>query len=481
MKRHILTISLITFMVTGLAAQNEQDVLRYSFIQTGGTTRSLSMGGALGAVGGDFSTLSINPAGLGIYRSGEFALTTDYSSFSSTADFLGNSRKDNAYKMGISHFGLVIPLGTNNENSGIKGLTFGVGYNKLKDYGQEIYMKGTNNSSSLVDEFVASANNTKGNWDHFSDGLAWETYLIDYDSVLGRYYSDFDYANYGQMQKRTVSTRGSLGEYDFSLGLNLSDKLYFGATLGVQHVYYSEDWVHTEADENNVIGYFDSFTYRNKLKTTGNGVNLKLGLLARPSEFLRIGASVQTPTALKLHDNFTSYMTAVLDDGLITNNSDYNGEFDYTITTPFKATGSVAFIYKQYGLISLDYEFVDYSTGKLSTSEGASTFDDANDAVSLRYKATSNIRVGAELRLLSNYYVRGGYAFYGSPYVSDEPNANNNLNTFSAGLGYRDENYYIDLGFSHSDMNQYYYLYGNTSANVANCLTRFSATIGFKF
>jgi len=468
-------------MATGLSAQNEQDVLRYSFIQTGGTTRSLSMGGALGAVGGDFSSLSINPAGLGIYRSGEFSLTTNYNAYSSTSSFLGSQKDDNAYKMGISHFGLVLPLNVNTEGSGIKGLTFGFGYNKLKDYGQEIYIKGTNNTSSLVDTWVNSANDYNGNWDPYSDGLAWSTYLIDYDSVNQIYFSDFDKANYGQMQKRTISSKGSLGEYDFSLGVNLSDKLYLGATMGVQRVRYTEEWIHTETDENNVIDYFQSFTYRNTLKTTGSGINLKLGLLARPIEFLRLGASIQTPTLLDLHDNFHSYMTAVLDEGLITNRSDYSGEFDYTITTPFKATGSIAFIYKQYGLISLDYEFVDYSTGKLGSSVSENDFDAANEAVSTRYKATSNIRVGAEYRFMSNYYIRGGYSFYGSPYVSEETNADKNLNTYSAGFGYRDQTFFLDLGFSRSNWDQTYYLYGDTSSDVSNVFNKFSATLGIKF
>jgi hypothetical protein len=477
MKRNILTISLLAFLVTGLSAQNEQDVLRYSFLQTGGTTRSLSMGGALGAVGGDFSAISINPAGLGIYRSGEFSLTGDFNSFKASALYLGSNMADNGFKMGFSQFGAVIPLKSSSSGP-VKGLTFAIGYNKLRDFGQNITIKAVNNQNSMVDVFVNTANNNTS-WDPFADGLAWETYLIDYDSLAGVYFSDFTNSNYGQTQRRTVSSSGSVGDYNFSLGMNLSDRLYIGAAVDVQSVNYNETWEQMESDPNDVINFFNSFSYRNTLNTRGRGVNLKLGILARPIDFIRLGATIQTPTNLKLSDDFQSFMSTELNDGQGAHTYSANGQFNYNITTPLRATGSVAFIFQKYGLISLDYEYVDYSSGRLRSS--TDDFFDANEAVAQRYKAASNVRVGGELRLLGNYYVRGGYALYGSPYVAGEPNAGKNLNIISGGLGYRDNNYYLDLGFARSAWDQEYFLYGNNSAAVSNTTGRFTATLGFKF
>ncbi len=466
-------------MVVGLNAQNEQDVLRYSFIQTGGTTRSMSMGGALGAVGGDLAAGSLNPAGLGIMRSGEFSFTADYNSYSSKAFYLGTNMSDNGFKMGFSHIGVAIPIKFKNEDSPLKGMTFAIGYNKLKDFGQNITMKGVNNTNSMVDGFVNSANSTKGQWDPFTDGLAWETYLIDYDSLSHSYFSDFTNSHYGETQKRTVTGRGALGEYDFSMGMNFSDKLFFGATLGVQKADYSEVWEHSEEDPNNVINFFNAFSFRNSLTTTGSGVNLKVGFLAKPLDFLRIGASIQTPTVLKLKDDFTSSMSTDLNDGQAVHTYDASGNYDYSITTPFKATGSLALIFKQFGLISVDYEYLDYSTGRLRSS--IYDFFSENEAVSTRFKPTSNLRIGGELVLMGSYYVRAGYALYGSPYVAGEPNAGRNLNIYSAGVGYRDNQYYFDLGFSRAGQDQSYFLYGTNSADVNNALTRFSATFGFKF
>lgn len=477
MKRNILIISILILGSVGLTAQNEQDALRYSFLNTGGTTRSMSMGGAFGAVGGDFSSMAINPAGLGIYRQGEFAITPEFNLYSSDASYLGSSMHDTGYKTNISHFGFVLPFNMKDQNSGIKGLTFAIGYNKLKDFGQNITMKGINNSNSLVDEFVYSANHNTG-WDPFTDGLAWETFLIDYDSLAGVYFSDFDNSNYGQTQKRSVLSTGALGEFDFSLGANLSDRLYLGMTMGIQKANYTERWVHTETDPNNVINYFESFSFTNNLSVAGSGINFKLGILARPVDFIRVGASLQTPTVLKFNDSFRASMTTQLTGEPKPFDWSNTGEYTYTITTPLRATGSIAFIYKQLGLISLDYEYVDYTAAKLSASDY--DFFNENEAIGQRYKAASNIRLGGELRL-GKYYLRAGYGLYGNPYADGEPNAGKGTSVVSGGVGYKDKNMYIDFGLARSGSDQLYYLYGNNAADVTNVHTRFSTTLGFRF
>jgi len=477
MKRNILIISILICTASGLLAQNEQDALRYSYLQTGGTTRSMSMGGAFGAVGGDFASMAINPAGLGIYRKGEFAFTPDFTSYSSQASYLGSSMSDNGYKMGFSHFGFVIPLTFPDESSGIRGVSFAVGYNKLKDYGQNITMKGVNTSNSLVDEFVYTANQG-GEWDPFADGLAWETYLIDFDSAAGVYFSDFDGSSYGQTQKRSVTTRGSLGEFDFSLGANLSDKLFLGATMGVQKASYMETWVHSETDPTDVINFFNGFKYSNTLTTSGTGVNFKLGILAKPVEFIRVGASIQTPTVLRFSDDFRASMETDLNDGQPVHEWDASGDYNYEVTTPLRATGSLAFVYKQFGLISFDYEFVDYTAARLASTDY--DFFDENEAINERFRSTSNIRLGGEFHL-GKYYLRGGYALYGNPYADGEPNAGKGLSVVSGGVGYRDNSMTIDFGLSRSGWQQEYFLYGENSANIENLMTRFSTTIGFRF
>ena len=73
MKRYIIfMLVLISF---NTYAQKAEDGLRYSQSNYFSSARSASMAGAFGALGGDFSSIRINPAGLGIYRHNEISFT----------------------------------------------------------------------------------------------------------------------------------------------------------------------------------------------------------------------------------------------------------------------------------------------------------------------------------------------------------------------------------------------------------------------
>src|SRR5690242_6771487 len=86
-------------------AQQPEDALRHSFLtQPGGTARNQAIGGAGGSLGGEFSSLFINPAGLGFYKTGDFVLTPSYSFNKSKSDYLGssNTANDNNFNLGRS-------------------------------------------------------------------------------------------------------------------------------------------------------------------------------------------------------------------------------------------------------------------------------------------------------------------------------------------------------------------------------------------
>jgi hypothetical protein len=434
------------------------------------------MGGAFGALGGDFGALSINPAGIALYRQSEFSITPSFNTIRTEANYLNNRISDSQYKMGLEQFGFVIPFNTNNgmEEKSSK-IVFGFGYNKIRDFTNNYTMQAVNSTNSLVDKFVYTANNNN-DWDPFTDELAWETFLID--SLGGTYYSVFDSSGYGQSQRRTVTTTGGIGEYSFSLGANLSHKLYVGGALGIQRAEYEKVWTHTESDPDDVIDYFEQFSFRNTLYTTGRGINVKLGFIARPVEWIRVGGAIHTPTFYKMNDDFTSTMSTDLAEGESSHEYEAYGEYKYEITTPFKAIGSLAFIIKQMGLISIDYEYIDYATSRLNGSDY--DFFSENQAVSNRYKATSNLRLGGEAHL-GPIFFRAGYAIYGSPYVSGEANEDQVYTAISGGLGYRTSGFYMDFGVVKSGFDQTYFLYNQNSADIKNSRTKLMATIGFRF
>ncbi|MCD6346813.1 MAG: hypothetical protein J7L96_05265 [Bacteroidales bacterium] len=459
-----------------LPAQNEQDALRLSQVLYGGSARSLAMGGAMGAFGADFGAIEINPASSAMFQHREFGFTPGFNTTSTQASFLGEKSKDASYSLTMDHFGFVIPLNSRTSENGIKGLTFSFGYNKLRDYGQRIMMQGTNGQSSLVDEFVYTANKYDS-WDPYTDQLAWETWLIDYDSVAGTYYSDFDNSGYGQKQRRTVSTRGKLGELVFNVGANLSDRVYVGGSLGIQKYDYKETWVHTELDPDDIIDYFEGFTYRNNLSTKGTGYNVQFGFIARPIKWIRVGGSIKTPTFFKLNDTFTSSMETDLADGETTHEYEASGEYKYQINTPFRATGSIVFQAGKRGTVSVDYEYVDYSSARLRADDY--DFYDENQAVSTRYRAASNIRAGGEY-VLGPIFLRAGYALYGSPYISGEANDKMFYSAVSGGLGFRTSKYMLDFAIINTNWQQDYFLYGDNKASLTSNSLRFVVSLAFR-
>jgi hypothetical protein len=156
MKRFIYIITGLLFSLSSIFAQNEIDALRYSQYFPSGTARSIGMGGAIGAVGGDFTGLSINPAGIGLYRQSELSFSPNLSWTNSSSDFLGNSFEDVKYNFNFGNLGMV--FNNNMGESGWVSTSFGIGYNRLNSFNKTVYMSGVNNNSSLLDNFVDYAN-----------------------------------------------------------------------------------------------------------------------------------------------------------------------------------------------------------------------------------------------------------------------------------------------------------------------------------
>ena len=77
-----------------LFSQGVVDALKYSQQDIRGTARYMGMAGAFGALGGDITTLSQNPAGIGVYRNSDIAATIDLSNQVSSVNTAGNRMSD---------------------------------------------------------------------------------------------------------------------------------------------------------------------------------------------------------------------------------------------------------------------------------------------------------------------------------------------------------------------------------------------------
>lgn len=480
MKKQALLISTGLICAFSSIAQNDIDAMRYSQITFGGTARFAAMGGSMGALGGDVSTLAFNPAGIAVFRKNEFTFSPSIFSQSTNSTFNGTESGDRKLNFNFGNLGLVTAWDKKGKDNGWQSFNFGLAYNRTNNFHNRTYVEGTNATSSLLDTYVANANgHDHTNFDQFSTGLAWNTWLVNPDTNAGAYMYNHVIPSYGQLQRKSVETRGSMGETAISFGGNFMDKLLVGATLGIVNARYVEESVYEEIDQADSIPNFESFTFTQDLTARGTGANFKLGLIYKAFDWMRVGASVHTPTSISFTDEYSSTMRSDLE-SVSYDTISPKGAFDYRVTTPFRAMGSIGFIVSKYALFNVDYEYVDYTYAQLNSRPNV--FANVNRSIRTKYTSTANIRAGAEFRL-DPFAIRLGYALYGSPYASGE-NVNAARTSYTFGFGLREKEYFLDFAYVFTNFTEYNYLYDPTlvsSTKNEYKNSSFMVTMGVKF
>lgn len=232
------------FFLTATAfAQNKNDALRYSMQQTFGTTaRALSMGGAFGALGADFSSLSINPAGIAVYRRSEFTFSPVLQFGNSDATYLGTLTSDNKVNLGVGNLGFVLAFPREKKTSGWMGTSLGFGYNRINSFSDRFAFEGINKNNSINDYFaeisngISKANLSGEDMYQYDAGLAYNSYLTNpvADSSLIDQYQGALY-NGDLKQKGLITRTGSQGEINISFAANYENQVYLGATVGIPY------------------------------------------------------------------------------------------------------------------------------------------------------------------------------------------------------------------------------------------------------
>ena len=485
--KKIFAILITTCISLTLFAQNENDALRYSLLNYGGTSRFTGMSGAYGAVGADFSSLSQNPAGIGLYRKSEFSITPLLNNSSTQSNYLNTQSTDFRNTLYLGNVGYVMAIKLNENNgSHLKQVQFGFGMNRTSMFSNRIVVEGQNNDNSLLSQYLDDADasgSSRSSLNDFGAGLAYDVNLLFQDTSN---IWQADLPNGGLHQTKTIETRGGISETVLSAGTNFDDKLFLGITFGFPHINYQEESKYTESDNNNLSPYLKSFDRTEYLNTKGNGFNFKFGFIYKPVDFIRIGGAFHTPTSYgDMHDSYGSTMTAYFDQPPLSDNnatrfeaSSPDGSYDYKITTPMRALGSLAVIIGQYGLLSADYEYVDYSTARLRASDY--NFLDENNTIRTTFAAANNFRFGTEWKA-GVYAIRGGYSIYGSPYKGESTLGLGSRTGYSLGFGIHEKAYFIDFSFNHIDSKDKYYIYGYAPAsdNKYNS-NSYSFTLGFR-
>jgi len=513
MKRIIIAMAVIT-NCTFMMAQTEFDALKLVQTDINGTARYMGMAGAFGALGGDASSIKDNPAGLGIYRKSEFTGTFNFMMQKSTSTWNETKGNDDFYKTGFNNISCVHASPTwNSKNGSTSGLLYSnwsFAYNRLKNFNRRSTVKSGPTASSITDYMgyftngIAETNLQDANDPYNNTEIPWlsilayQGYLINPDaepntwaSILGK--DDKVNSTY------TLQENGYIDEYSLGWSGNFSNIFYLGASLNLQAIDYKA-----------VSQYKESFvkggglTLENTVYTSGNGLNLNIGAIVRPTNFLRVGLSLHTPTIYNLTDNnYSNLDYNILPDknGNLSTPTGYNSS--YQLQNPLQINASAALIIGKKGLISAEYVYSDYTTSKFMDEDGdAKKFADENLGMKDMLKAVHTIKIGGEFRLTNNFSLRAGFANMSAATQNEadkqmrfnttrsdtEYFQHNSTNYLTAGFGYHEASWFVDFAYMNKISDETFYPYNSnklaikaSSASVNTTTNNAVVTVGFKF
>ncbi len=508
----------------------------YTLSQTGfgfGTARSMAMAGAFTSLGGDIASMGINPAGLGMYRSNDISISPMMGFNNASMGSDSSPYGDNSLsRFSLANLGVVFNLYEGGKGS-IVSLNIGVGYNRVADlnYNTGFTMKSPASSSpyrSINDAFVrqlgqggvfpdsnGALNYSYGDAYYWGGILAYNGWLLDVESdELGDYWTSANTLGVNADIGHTVSleSRGSIGEYDIAFGMNVLNKLYVGATIGLQSVswkrqiYYGEDYLYSStpvySDGTPLDTPAEWMDYNQAVTVKGAGVNFKLGVIYRPIPSLRLGAAIHTPTYYSLERSYQAYMaTNFHTEGDTTPALDDVGENSWEFCSPTRVMFGASYNIGTFAVLSVDYERSWYNG--IRAKNIPSGFDimegDYREEFKDNFKGANTLRVGAEVKPLPFFALRAGYGFSDGMLRNDPKLYYNRPLTYqttciSGGVGFAVGRTTIDIAYQNirnkqTDYMLFYALDENNLFDTASPLCKspelernyITLTLGYKF
>lgn len=452
MKKTLLIITILAPMF--LMAQTDSDLFDFSSVYYQGTAKSAAMGNAIGAVGSDFSAITINPAGLGLFRKSTFVFTPEFYAISTESEYKNSYGSDRAYKLPMNNVGLTWTQDINGNS--LKSVSFAIGLNKLNNYTFQSYVNGDNPNTSLIDAYIEELYqngifNDYALEDYSPNGIfpLWETYLLDFydDNTI-----DSEVPQGSLNQQYGVSKRGTSREFNLAAGFNLNEKVFLGASVNIPYFNKTVTKEYKEINLNSGDN-FRNWKQEEIVKNSGVGINAKIGAILYPVKWLRVGAAFHTPTIYSVDESWGTETWSSF------NNAAHHyvsptGTYSYTVTTPYRLNASAALIFGNFGMITADYEFIDYS--KMRASSYDYNYSSFNDYIRKTYNTTSNVRFGTEWRWQTMAF-RAGYAFYGSPFGINK--SDYRMDSYSCGFGFTYHVFTLDLAYVFSQRHNSYQLY----------------------
>ena len=469
-------------------AQTQYDAADFATGDLNGTARYVGLGGALDALGGDVSVMGSNPAGTAIYKKTDMAITGSVL-FTGEDGQLGHE----STRASFDQAGIVFAMKQGNQKTGLQYINFGVNYQKKKNHfaNAQLNIGGLDGVLTQTDMAAKLSNYASSQYSHIQDwpmfpGVMAELGALNYDETTG-----FDGAAAKSAEyKRT--TYGSTTQADFNVSFNISNQWFLGASLGVYDIDYKRDSYYAEVGADGL-----PYELHNWYDTNGDGFDIKVGLICRPfvdSPF-RFGLTVHTPTWYRLED--TNGTNAFCDGNNVWDSAD---PYEYNYRTPWKFGVSLGHTIGNCVALGAQYEVSDLSTCHYGSVDfdNDEYFDVINDKIKDQLKTQHTLKVGVEVKPVTNFALRFGYNYVSSPIkeqawkdgtingYSCETDYTNwkGINRFSCGLGYRFNGGYVDLAYQYQAQKGDFYAFDNENlkpTEIKNNRSQLMATLGFRF
>ena len=459
MKKIKLFTLIFSFLLTSsiVSAQSVGEIARYGYEQLHGSARYQAMGGAFGALGGDLSSISNNPAGSSVFAFNEAGATIGVQSFTTDANYLNGLSNVEKSSFDISQAGFVLVL--TDPSSKWDKVAFGFNTQTVNNFDKDLYARGINYNRGLEDYFIENAggisydtfdfyNNADDEYAFLGNRFGYAaqqaymglyTYTINHDDDYNIYIADgLVGGGIDQIHENNTSGRQQLYTLNFS-GRYLQ-KLSIGFNVNIYAVDYAE-YKATSDKYLDTTSRLDQVDLQRDLNTFGTGVSFQFGAIFKPTDILRLGASYTSPTYYELEDEYTEGLETYYVDStgatqraaIYPNIVNLNGP--YKIKTAGKIQGSAALVLGKQGLLSVDYGKKTYGASSVTLPYAADS-NALNNEISDVLEDATYLRIGGEGRIC-DLSLRAGYWQEGSPYKNKE--VIDNFSGYSLGLGVRFE------------------------------------------
>ena len=435
MNKKIGIALVFSLLAVQAGAQGWTDALTFSENDYLGTARSVGMGNAMTAVGGDLGSLTFNPAGSAVSGYSQFTLTPGLGISTVVGQGTGEGFEDKVRtgmgRLQLPNFGAMMVFDTRN-STGLRRVSFGVVGNVTRDYTSKLRATGTNANTTLAASLASQA-------DGYSESVlsggfyqnnipSWET-MVGYQGGLFDPISGRSAAYIGLTERLLangdIALADKIGQYYglqrtgakydllMNFGLDFSDKFYLGANIGLTTLSYRSDETRSEdaLSGGDYPSGFNSLRVRSAYRDEGSGIYAKIGFIARPFGGLRIGAAIQTPTLMQIRETYGLEARSVANSAEMSQSSPQD-EWFYRLTSPFRVNAGIAYTIGKVGLLSADYEYTDYRGMQLRASYDDDyyyDFSDANLDIQDFLGPVHAVRLGAELKPVPKLALRVGY------------------------------------------------------------------------